>query len=399
MNLGITNFRSIRRQDVEIAPITVVYGPNGAGKSSLLYAILTLKNVALNSNQQLNAFFNYGFANLGGYEAVVFDHDKRNDMRLGLDLFPDEVSHLVKYYVGISATEGQFTLVSDGLGAAPHISVTFPYPGNQPTTQKCKIGGSALNVTWNGLVAQVASDTDTEAAKRDAESLARRLNAPAEVLRRLGMVPHKRGFDKSSYAAVPVSPMMVTEDEMASLLIGNRWLVQKVSHYLEKIVGRDFRVHPVSPGSASYTLDSTDRATGVGSDLVNDGFGVSQTVHLLAGCLNQDTETVCVEEPEIHMHPSAVRRLVGAFVEMVHKENKRFVITTHSEQLVLTLLALVARKELSPEEIACYLARKEQKETTFERQEITEDGQIEGGLGAFMEGELEDVKAFLGVAG
>ena len=51
MNLEIKNFRSVKEQKIELAPITLVYGANGAGKSSLLYALLTLKNIILNPNQ------------------------------------------------------------------------------------------------------------------------------------------------------------------------------------------------------------------------------------------------------------------------------------------------------------------------------------------------------------
>jgi AAA15 family ATPase/GTPase len=58
----------------------MVYGANGAGKSSLIYSLLTLKNIVLNPNQLPNGFFNYTFANLGDYEAVVFDHNKNNTL-------------------------------------------------------------------------------------------------------------------------------------------------------------------------------------------------------------------------------------------------------------------------------------------------------------------------------
>jgi len=50
MLLKISNFRAIQKQEIELAPITVVYGANGAGKSSLIYALLTLKTAILNSN-------------------------------------------------------------------------------------------------------------------------------------------------------------------------------------------------------------------------------------------------------------------------------------------------------------------------------------------------------------
>jgi predicted ATPase len=210
------------------------------------------------------------------------------------------------------------------------------------------------------------------------------------------MVPLKRGFSKPYYSPTPVSSLLITEDEIASSLSNDKYLVSRVSHYLEQILGRDFRVH-TKPGTGIFSLDVTDKQTGVASELVNDGFGVNQTVHVLAQSLSTDCEWVCIEEPEIHLHPTAVRSLAAAFVEMTQAEGKRFLVTTHSEQLLLAFLSLVTKGNLSASDLACYLARKRKKATELERQRVNESGQIEGGLGSFLESELEDIRAFMQV--
>jgi len=66
--IKIKNFRSIRNQEIELAPLVVIYGPTASGKSSLLYALLVAKNFLLNPNQQLDAFFNLRFQNLGRFD-------------------------------------------------------------------------------------------------------------------------------------------------------------------------------------------------------------------------------------------------------------------------------------------------------------------------------------------
>src|SRR5215472_17253882 len=86
MILEMKNFRAIQEDRVELAPITVVYGPNGAGKSSLLYTLLTLKNVVLSSMTGPAGFFNFAFASLGGFESVVFNHQINNKIELALTL-------------------------------------------------------------------------------------------------------------------------------------------------------------------------------------------------------------------------------------------------------------------------------------------------------------------------
>jgi len=210
----------------------------------------------------------------------------------------------------------------------------------------------------------------------------------------VSVVPLKRGFSKPFYSAVALTPLLMSEDEVATTLSANKYLVSKVSHYLEQILERDFRVSS-TPGTAVFSLDATDKKTGVACELVNEGFGVNQTVYFLARALADEVEWVCVEEPEIHLHPNAVRALAKALVNITHEEGKRFLISTHSEAVLTSLLAEVSKGALRSDELACYLAVKERKRTRFELQSVNDKGQIVGGLTSFLEGELEDVKAFL----
>ncbi len=400
MRLGIRNFRSIKEQELELAPITVVYGPNGAGKSSVLYALLTLKNIILNPNQNPSGFFNYVFTSLGGFESVVFDHNTRSTIELTLTVGDGERS--CTYSVALGESGGVFRLerpgydtFAEGLGHSfvPGIKldlpVAFPYAANQSTHGP--IFGRPI--AWNGIAAQVSPGSGGS-PDDFASDLQKLLNSPVETIRRLSIVPLRRGFSKPYYQSLPVSPLLVTEDEVASFLAANKYVVSKLSFYLEKMLQQEFRVN-FQPGTGFFSLDATDKRTGVASELVNEGFGVNQLVYFLARSLHQDAELICVEEPEIHLHPTAIRSVGKALIEMVRNEGKKFIISTHSEALLSSLLAASAEGKLGHDELACYLARKDGRETAFERQAVDENGQIEGGLGSFIEGELEDLRAFL----
>jgi predicted ATPase len=181
---------------------------------------------------------------------------------------------------------------------------------------------------------------------------------------------------------------------VATFLSNDKYLVAKVSFYLEKILGRDFRVN-FQGGTAIFSLDATDKKTGVATELVNEGFGVNQMVYFLAKSLSRDAEWSCVEEPEIHLHPSAVRGFGKTLGEIVNDEGKHFLVSTHSEAFVTSLLGMVAEGKLKPEQLAFYFVHKEGRRAIFDCQKVHPDGQIEGGLAAFIEGELEDVKTFL----
>lgn len=400
MKLEIRNFRSIKEQEIDLAPITLVYGANGAGKSSLLYALLTLKNLILDPNQNPSGFFNYTFASLGSFEAVVFDHNTRSDMQLGVTLESGGI--VLAYQVTIGEKKGNFTLSIQDQGSCGssklQLPVSFPYPANEQIQREITRKGVPFAVTWNGIIAQVQTRPSHPEAQEAAIHFATSINAPIETLRRVGIVPLKRGFSKPHYSPVPVSHMLTTEDEVASMLSNDKYLVSKVSVYLEQIFERDFRVN-VTPGTAIFSLDTTDKRTGVVTELVNEGFGVNQIVYILARCLHRDAEWVCIEEPEIHLHPTAVRGVAKTLARIARDEGKCFLISTHSESFLSALLTLVAKSELNPSDLSCYFARKERKITQFDRQAVNEKGQVEGGLTSFIEGELDDIRAFLKVDG
>lgn len=401
MKLGIKNFRSIAKQEIKIAPITVIYGPNGTGKSSILYALLTLKNIILNPQQETNSFFNYGFANLGGFEAVVFDHKSKEKIELEISSespLPVMVGDIVfTYKITIFKNSGGFFLsVGDDIKVNLELPISFPYSLNQQTQQEISYNQNPFVVIWNGITAQIQPKVQNQEAQQMAIRLATIFNTFPEIIRKVDIISLKRGFSKPYYSTTPVSPMIITEDEVASLLANDKYLVSKVSFYLEQILNRDFRVN-FRPGTAMFSLDSIDKKTGVSAELVNDGFGVNQIVYLLAKCLYDDTNIICVEEPEIHLHPTGVRELAKALVKISKEEKKHFIVSTHSESFLLALLTLVAKGNLRPSDLSCYLVQKKGRATQLEQQFVDKKGGIEGGLTSFIEGELEDIKDFLKV--
>ncbi|MBM3334732.1 AAA family ATPase [Candidatus Sumerlaeota bacterium] len=392
MKLQIKNFRAVQEQEIELAPMTVVYGPNGAGKSSLLYALLTMKNVVLNPNQAVDGFFNYGFVNLGDFAAVVFDHRKEDIVHLALSPGGFELSVELDYTISFGKNTGAFEMAVVLADTPFHlsVSVSFPYPANKQVTHK--------GIIWNGITAEADPRGSVEVWADIVERAAIAMNYPTEILRKVSIVPLKRGFSKPHYSPVPTIPAMLrTEDEVATLLANDKYLVEKVGHYLERITGRDLKVN-VRLGTAIFSLDSRDRSTGVGVELVNEGFGVSQLADLLARSLHPDAGLVCIEEPEIHLHPTAIRNLARCLADIAREEKKTFLISTHSESFVSALLTLVVEGRLAPSDLACYLAQKKGKCSTFERQEVNDKGQIKGGLASFIQAEMEDLKILLNVS-
>ncbi len=407
--LSLGNFRSIRDSEVPLGKITVLTGPNNSGKSSIIYGLLALKNVVLNPNQAVDSFLNLGFLNLGGFAQTVFMKKESSDIIIGVEVARGEIKS--QYAAVLGKKKSSLGLKAfKPYNISLDIDVTFPYPANKTANVDVTGPFGKAQVVWNGITPNInivpmpervmlveKGKEPGEVKEGSAESLQESINAPIEELRGVDFIPLRRGFTRPSYSSVPMQPQLLNEDELATLLAANRELEGKVAHYLEQMIDRAFQVRPIV-GTANYNLQSRDRATGLVCDLVNEGFGTNQLVTILTKCLREEVSTVCIEESEIHLHPGLMDKLVDVFVRITQDEGKSFIISTHSEHIVLALLNKVMKGNIKPEDVCVYYLSKEGKETKIERQEVNDKGQVKGGLRGFYEAELKQIKEFFSIS-
>lgn len=167
----------------------------------------------------------------------------------------------------------------------------------------------------------------------------------------------------------------------------------------------------------SIEVRGTDQGLGLMAYLINykkeerlladEGYGITQLVALLLqidncipillGCdydtFNTDNtivydyepQIICVEEPEVHLHPKYQSLLAEMFVEAYQKYNIHFIIETHSEYLIRKLQVMVADKEnaLSPNDVSLNYVEKDESGVSTNRQiKIEEDGSLSDSFGA-----------------
>jgi AAA15 family ATPase/GTPase len=92
-----------------------------------------------------------------------------------------------------------------------------------------------------------------------------------------------------------------------------------------------------------------------GNLLVDEGFGITKLIATLINIeyaiLTSDSN-IAIEEPENHLHPKYQSLLADMFVDVYKNYGINFIIETHSEYLVRKLQTLVAKKELTAEEVS-----------------------------------------------
>ena len=416
--LQFQNFRSIRDATVDIKPLTVVYGPNGSGKSSLIYGLLTLRNFLTNPAQNVPSLFSYPSISLGGWQEVVHRHMQDRTMSLSIGISnSEELSP--KFTLNLDQSGGVAGMSFGGSvpgnilewPRALGLEIAIPYSANQQVDNHIEI--LDLNhrssreedphsfpgtLAWNGITLAARLEEGAADHVDTIRKLNERANLPMELARHTGFVPLRRGFSKPTYGLSNVTPALGTEDEVASLLASSaeRFQSYKVSAYVEKIAKRRV-VAQAQIGTSTFTIDSIPTGPGVPASIVNEGFGINQLLYMLTICLHTPFKIVAIEEPEIHLHPSMVRDLAIVLAEIAANEDRRLIVSTHSEGFVVALLSQIAAGKISVDDVSFILAENREGETALTRCEATSDGQIQGGLEAFMASEVKDLANFLGL--
>ena len=411
--LGLKNFRSIRDAEIDIAPLTVVYGPNGSGKSSLIYGLLTLKNFLTEPHRNLPGLFSYSGLSLGGFDDVVFKHavGETVDVALSVSTPGRGVSG---FTLKVGESSGKSAVCVDENNTKINfdmaLNVPFPYRMDQYDNARPTMEWYAwweeeydftyqteIDIGWNGIslnlnhVEPIGWGEDGIAVE-----FLKWANMPTEIAKGIYFVPLRREIISSVCGAESVTPMLSGDADVASILATDRDLEHKVNRYMERVAGRQIRTRPQA-GTSSFTLDSVSRNRETPVSIVNEGFGVNQISYMLTVALYEKAKIVLIEEPEIHLHPSMVRKLVHAFVDIVSNNDRRFVISTHSETFVVALLARIAAGRINVDDVSFILAEKENGESKFTKQKAESNGQIQGGLDSFIASEFEDIATFLGL--
>jgi len=402
--LSIQNFKSLRNAELRLGKITVMTGANNSGKSSFIYSLLALKNTITNPNQSIDACLALPFINLGGFQQTIFNKDEGQNIVLEVVSEEDEIEVAYKLSIGKVTSFLEITSLKPYQFSAK-LDIAFPYPANKPEEFEFEndslrvkfnwngISANSLSVSTAGLIENPADTAQMEIINKATASLKRIFQLPINEFAKIDFVPLRRGFTQPYFNPVPLSAQISTEEQIASLLASDRDLSGKVTFYLEKIVERTFSIY-TTPGTSNFYLQTMDRKNGFTADLVNEGLGTNQLVTILAKIMQKSNKFICIDEPEIHLHPTIIDKLVSVFIEMAENEDKQFLVSTHSEHFINSLLKNVVDGKIKNEEVKVYYLNKTRKETSTEFQEINSDGQIKGGLKNFYDAELNNIKTF-----
>lgn len=180
-----------------------------------------------------------------------------------------------------------------------------------------------------------------------------------------------------------------------------RPFAEVIASWLQKLgLIESFEVNPVAPRRREYEVLVKTPGTRKPVNITDVGFGISQFLPVLVQCYYAPPDSVIlIEQPEIHLHPSAQAWLADLFIDVIRSwehgraKNVQLIIESHSEHFLRRLQRRIAEKHFTREEVAAYFVRPGQNGAALEELNVDLFGNISNWPEKFFGDTMEDAVA------
>ncbi|MFI1646623.1 DUF3696 domain-containing protein [Streptomyces avidinii] len=400
----LENYRCFReRQEVELGRITVVLGRNNAGKSAVVRSLpLLATGFRTDSPYPLDLDPIQGFA--PSFTDLIHGSSPHGRIRVGAS-FHDEGGQALGVDAEIQNIADQgMQLVSElRLSCGPE-SETFSWvPGPDAYSSGKRtylVGAAEQKLSFRGVLPDGSEWSDSVGG---VDGVSRRIREGFDEIRYLGpfRIDPDRFFRSPARAVGSVGYKgekalgMLAADEMR----GGGQMVREVNRLLEGMLP-GWRLAVANLGAGMYVprLHST-RDPDLFVHIDDVGTGVVQFLPILiqraSDRVRPPTDPVIeiVEEPELHLHPSAHASIADLYIEAARESNVRFLVETHSENFLLRLRRRVAERKLSPEDLSIYFVEQAQGAACLRRIEVDALGNVDYWPDGVFAEDFEEVRA------
>lgn len=435
--INLENFKSHKSSTIHPKKVTILIGPNGGGKSSFLQSLLILKKTFERNESKLRLkddSYDFGkYIDITRFGKVNEPLSIKIDgiiPMLGLRI-PSPVNAKFEYSFSMEndiitnlhllVSIGDFHVYYDRIGhkiygGVTHRNKEVPFPIFQISEEffHPRISLKALEQMSDEEKSRINSINLLIDDYNEFRNKFNQLFADGNFTRNLLMerffyVPFTRTVSSYSvqfYASADIvhkNPEKTSSALLSKISMDSK-LRDNVSDLIFSLFGKTIMHRNIpnleNPEKSDVTLDVVkDRFS---TALINEGTGLNQVILLLATLTNApENSTIGIEEPELHLHPSAQSELAKIMIRLVSRYSKQVIFTTHSEHMLYPFLASIASKKedsLSKDDLAIYYVGMDEKSqsSNAEPLEVNEYGQIKGGMKGFWDVDLKTLSEFLG---
>ncbi|MBI4026475.1 MAG: AAA family ATPase [Verrucomicrobia bacterium] len=424
--IKVGGFKSIStEQRIEIRPLTILAGANSSGKSSFMQPLLLLK-------QTLEAPGDPGALLLDGQNVRFTSTDQLVSKLAGKDLSPGfrvcldllereslEMTFRREEGRGFELDRMIYTAANERIEMAPNMShddilqiLPQPWKSFHQDLAKREKGPLHWTVSRQRCFLSFGLSSDQEPRRQITFGPYGVLPSQAFIPYIQGVIhlPGLRGNPRRTYPKTAGGPYFQGTFEMYVASVIARWQTENDGKL--ETLGKALEEMELTWKVKAVPVDDTQVELRVGRlvhskrggahDLVSIadvGFGVSQSLPVVVALLAaQSGQLVYLEQPEIHLHPLAQRRLAGVLCDAV-KRGVVVVVETHSALLLREIQTFVATDRMDRKNIKLHwFQRAEDGSTTATAADLDERGAYGNWPEDFDRTELEAEKAYLDAA-
>lgn len=394
--LDLENFKVWRQLSLPLARVTGLFGGNSSGKSSILQFLLMLKQTKNASDPKVVLHFGDraggDFVELGSFRDIVHRNDSSRAVAWTLEWTHDRVtiknpqgsrrdtlydfdslltncavhmygnslrSHKLKYVFD----SGSFSVTADresskfALDGGDYDFLRNPgRPWEPPGPVKTHLFPDQAKTYYQNTGFLGVFETEYEKLMDRMHYLGPLREVPRREYFWSGTSPHDTGVRGERTIEAILS---ATKDGAKRNLAPRKRLKSfqdMIGHWLDQLgLAAKFEVAEIASQSNLYRVNVQRDDASTQAVLPDVGFGVSQVLPALVLLYYVPRGSiVLMEQPEIHLHPSAQGGLADAILAAATARDIQVIVESHSEHLLRRLQRRVAEGEASSDDVKLY---------------------------------------------
>lgn len=366
-SISFSSYKKFRDENkVEIKPVTVLVGRNSSGKSSVckLFPMLA-KSITPYNNISPLLFDNDGICLGTSFRDISHNGDAfglsfgmafSDGVELKVNLISEDLNQSIEIerYELIRNNE-EYVLSFDKKEECYMTNFQRePYPHE-----------SILGFYCEELFKQVGVED-------------RMIDMDVEYIGPFRVIPQRTYYSKGVEIRERVGFL---GENSYSELYNNSQLADTVSDWYLENFDVMLSVDDVEGEKGAYHINMINPVNDNRVNIVDEGQGMSQVLPIVVRCNMYLPNTIVVmEQPELHLHPKAHAALGKLFATTSKENNQRYVVETHSENLLLGLRDAVVDEKInfSPEDVIIYFVDEDEEDGSAYLRKITidEDGML-----------------------
>ncbi|MBF0540965.1 MAG: DUF3696 domain-containing protein [Nitrospirae bacterium] len=414
--IGISNFKCYKDEvNIPVKNINLFTGVNGKGKSTALQPLLLMRQSIEHSSNTEEIILNGNCIELGSYTNIRNRFKSEHDpIVFSYKSFIGKDEFTVKYYFNKNHLNEQSANLKYISISGIVKSEIFEFNIDLRKNNKQETSSINSDFTVNVMEDLFISENDLKSMQGNmliqASLIKKYLNfsrvhyVSADRLGPRNYYPMKNigrfiHVGKQGEYTATILYQLRNNTVHKTLLLeeaSTETLEDQTSVWLSKIFdGGKLKVKSSEAGVAIIELGSSDSISDTNRP-VNEGFGLSSVLPIVvSGLIARAGDILIIENPEIHLHPSAQVQLAH-FLVNVSKCEVQIFIETHSEHFLNALRIDVKDEVIDASEVGIVYFQKQEKGIRPEFIQINKDGSIEKWPEKFFDQAEKDLKRLYG---